>query len=526
MQRQQLWLIPLNGGDRVRFNMESLGKENPCLWGLSPDSRKLLYAEPRGTDQEMKSFDLYVVPISLKDGRATGPATLVFEGWQSPQMMMISKQEVFWSPDGTRIAVSKWNRSDQVWKLELWVLFADGGKPVRITQPGQSGSRPEWSPDGKMFAFSLTAPDRVMLQVMPAEGGTARTVLTTPKEQSPPFDWSPDSKELVAACDGTITSLPVTSGTGRVIVRLQDTGYESVSWLGWSPDGQHLAFYGGKRGEASRLCLFSPSSGKTTTLDNSPDEGSDFEWSPDSKMICCTADEPVKTRPAGVIRELDVAEAVQKAPPVAEKKQAEIKPAPQAEPIAGPVFSDNFDNGPSKYWWILDSNTEASPQPAHAIENGQLMLSNSSARLDRSIDWTDYVVTVRVCMKESVASGEGVFGITARTTPSNFGIKNRDRYNLLVTCMDGVPTGLYLGIYYRDASNTGHNANLGRSSYTIVPDKWYTLEFEVRGQHLRGYLDGKLMVEATDERLSKGGVWLSAWRSRALFDDFSVRQLP
>jgi beta-lactamase regulating signal transducer with metallopeptidase domain/Tol biopolymer transport system component len=512
--RQQLWLIPLMGGERVRFDMESLGKDKPWLESLCPDGRKLLYSVAQGDD-------FYVVPISLKDGMATGAATLVFEGWQSPYPN-IAQQEGAWSPDGTKIAVPQ--KSDQ--GCELWVLFADGGKPIRITQtPYKLGPWPGWSPDGKMIAFNLIAADREMLQVIPAEGGTARTILTTPKEQSPPFGWSSDSKEVVVACNGTISSFPITGGSARVIVRLQDAGYESASWLGWSPDGQRLAFYGGKRGEASRLCLFSPSSGKVEKLENSPDAAEDFLWSPDSKMICCTAEEAVKTRPAGVIRELDVAEAVQKAPPVAERKPTEANAAPQAELIAGPVFTDSFDNGPSKHWQILDSNTEMLPPPGHATVNGELMLSNSSVRLDQ-IDWPDYVVTVRVCMKESIASGEGVFGIQTRTTPCAFGVRNRDRYNLVITCLDGLPTGLYLGINYRDPSNTGHKANLGRSSYTIVPDKWYTLEFEVRGQKLRGYLDGKLMVEATDERLSKGGIWLSTWRSRALFDDFSVRQLP
>jgi beta-lactamase regulating signal transducer with metallopeptidase domain/Tol biopolymer transport system component len=512
--RQQLWLIRVTGGDRVRFDMESLGKDKPWLESLSPDGSKALYSVAQADD-------FYVVPISLKEGRATGPATLVFEGWESPYPN-IAQQEGAWSPDGTKIAVPQ--KSDQ--GCDLWVLFADGGKPIRIAQtPYKLGPSPQWSPDGKMIAFNVIAADREMLQVIPAEGGTARTILTTPKGQSPPFGWSPDSKEVVVAFDGTISGFPVTGGSARVIVRLQDAGYESASWFGWSPDGQHLAFYAGKRGEASRLCLFSPSTGKVEKLENSPDAVEDFLWSPDSKMICCTAEEAVKTRPAGVIRELDVAEALQKAAPLAEGKPPEPKAAPQAEPIAGPVFTDNFDNGPSKHWRILDSNTETLPSPAHAVENGQLMLSNSSARLYQ-IDWTDYVVTVRVCMKESVASGEGVFGIQVRTTPSNFGIKNMDRYNLVITCLDGLPTGLYLGINYRDASNTGHKANLGRSSYTVVPDKWYTLEFEVRGQKLRGYLDGKLMVEGTDERLSKGGIWLSTWRSRALFDDFSVRQLP
>jgi beta-lactamase regulating signal transducer with metallopeptidase domain/Tol biopolymer transport system component len=514
---QQLWLIPLKGGDRVRFNLESLGKENPWLWGLSPDGRKLLYAVRRGKDRGIQSVDLYIVPISLKEGRAMGPATLVFEGLQS-RHPEIPKQELAWSPDGTRIAMPLWTGS----KRDLWILSADGGKPVQIGE--DTGPPLMWSPDGKMIAFRLVAADRQMLQVIPAEGGTARTVLTTPKEQSVPFGWSPDSKELVVACDGTITSIPIAGGTGRVIARWQDAGYESVSWFGWSPDGQHLAFEAGKGGEASRLCLFSPDTGGIATLNNSPEDASHFTWSPDGKMICCTVEEPVKTRPAGVIRELDVAEALQKAPPVAEKKPAEIKPAPQAEPITGPVFSDNFDNGLSKHWRFQDMPDAGLGPGRHAVENGELMLADARAILDVP-DWTDYIVTVRVCMKEVVASGDGGFGISARAVPSQFGSSRMDRYGLGIFWNNAAPY-LCLGLYYADASNTLRRGMLRQSSYSAVIDKWYTLEFEVRGQQLRGYLDGKLMVEATDTRLSKGKLWIEANKSRALFDDFSVRQLP
>jgi len=83
-----------------------------------------------------------------------------------------------------------------------------------------------------------------------------------------------------------------------------------------------------------------------------------------------------------------------------------------------------------------------------------------------------------------------------------------------------------MGINYADASDTLRHGMLGRSPCSIVKDKWYTLEFELRGQHLRAYLDGKLMIEATDARLSKGILWIGTSKSRALFDDFSVRRLP
>jgi len=517
---EQLWSILLTGGDRLRFKKESLGTNALRLWLMSQDSKKVLYLTRSGTNQGARRGDFYVAPISLKEGRATGPATLAFKGWQNPGL---GEKMGAWSPDGTKIAMP--HKGDQ--GTELWILSADGSKPIQITQtPDELGPRPQWSPDGKMIAFNLIASDRQMLQAIPAEGGTAKTIMTAPKGQSAPPGWSPDSKEVVVACDGTISGFPVTSGSARVIVRLQAVGYEDVSWLGWSPDGQRLAFYGGKRGEPSRLCLFSPSTGKIEELKDSPTTAWDFVWSPDSKMICGTAEEAQKMRPAGVLRELDVAEAAQKAPPVAERKPTEATPdAPQAEAIVGPVFTDNFDNGPSKHWRFQDSNTEALPPPGHAVENGELMLANARAFLD-GIDWTDYVVTVRVCMKELVASGEGVFGITARSTPSNFGIKNRDRYQLFIVCNNNSFRNLWLGINYRDASNTPHNGELSQSPCSLVRDKWYTLEFEVRGQHLRGYLDGKLVIEATDTRLPKGGVTLNAWRARALFDDFSVRQLP
>jgi beta-lactamase regulating signal transducer with metallopeptidase domain/Tol biopolymer transport system component len=535
--RQRLWSIPLAGGDRIPFDMQSLAKdealgkdEERWIWSLSPDGKKLLCIASAGKDQGNETTGWYVVPISLKESRPTGPATLVFKGWQRPDGTRGNVGA--WSLDGTKIAML--HKGEQ--GNEYWTLFADGRQAVRIgethddlTSPNVfslTKGHPQWSPDGRMIAFNRCASDREILQVLPVEGGTVKTLLTAPRENPASFGWSSDSKEVVAACDGTITAFPVIGGSARVIVRLRDAGCDDASWLGWSPDGQRLAFYGGRRGEASRLYLLSSDTGRIAALNNSLDRASDFLWSPDSKMISCTSREAAKARPAGVLRELDVAAAVQKVPPVAEKKPAEIKPAPLAEPIAGPVFSDDFDNGPSKYWWILDSNTETSPPPAHAVENGQLMLANSSARLDRCLDWTDYIVTVRVCLKESIASGEGVFGIQVRTTPSNFGIKNRDRYSLIAICQDGVPTRMWLGINYRDVSGKGNTGWLGSSATPLVRDKWYTLEFEVRGPHLRGYLDGKLMMEATDERLSKGGVWLSTWRTKALFDDFSVRRLP
>jgi len=265
---QQLWSVPLTGKDPARFKIESLGKASLWLSLLSPDCKRLLYAAPPAAGRGTNGLDFYIVPISLKDGRAAGPATLAFEGWRT-QNRGASEKTGAWSADGTRVAMP--HKGDHA--NELWILLADGGKPIRIAQtPDELGPRPQWSPDGRKLAFNLIAADREMLQVIPAEGGTPKTILTTPRGQSAPFGWSADSREVVAACDGTISSFPVSGGSAGVIVRLREAGCENASWLGWSPDGRCLAFHAGKPGQASRLCVFSPSTGKVTTLDNSPPE--------------------------------------------------------------------------------------------------------------------------------------------------------------------------------------------------------------------------------------------------------------
>jgi beta-lactamase regulating signal transducer with metallopeptidase domain/Tol biopolymer transport system component len=521
---QQLWFLPLTGGDRVQFNMGSLGVDGPGLWwrsplwSISPKGTKMLYmtqsAEGTGV------WDYYIVSISLREGRALGPASLAFKGWRNP----LGQEETVtsWSPDESKFAMA--NRAEP--QRELWILSADGSTPIRIAQTtDRFRHRLSWSPDGKMIAFDLVAADRDMLQVIPAEGGMARTILSTPKGQLPPFAWSPDSGEVTVACNGTISGLPITGGSARVVLRLADAGCASASWLGWSPDGQHLAFYGSRRGEPYRLCLFSPSTAKITELENSPNVAGKFAWSPDGKMICHTIYEGKQVRSAGVLRELDVVEAVQKAPPLTAKKPAEVAAAPAVEPIPGPVFTDNFDDGLSKHWRFEDFPDKGQGPGQHRLEDGELVLTNARAYLD-GIDWDDYIATVRICLKEVLPSGLGILGLNVRATPSQVVSSGIDWYGLGFFWADNTPPYLWLGINYRDASDTLRHGELSRCPCSLVPDRWYTLEFEVRGQHLRGYLDGKLMVEATDARLSKGKLWIAANNTRALFDDFSVRQLP
>ena len=110
---------------------------------------------------------------------ATGTATLVHAG-RAPV------GEPAWSPDGTRIAFSadRGRDDDLGFHLDVWVVPADGGRAVRVTDGrGGLGGRgvfgsPAWLPDGRTLAvlghrYPAGAGSRADVWLMAADGSDA-----------------------------------------------------------------------------------------------------------------------------------------------------------------------------------------------------------------------------------------------------------------------------------------------------------------------------------------------------------------
>ncbi len=95
---------------------------------LSPDGRKLAFVRGKG--------DLWISDPDGKNQRLLSP------GWNI--------SGITFSPDSKWIAFS---REDNEFNSEVFIIPADGGKPVNITQHPYNDGGPVWSPDGLFLAF-------------------------------------------------------------------------------------------------------------------------------------------------------------------------------------------------------------------------------------------------------------------------------------------------------------------------------------------------------------------------------------
>ncbi len=105
-----------------------------------------------------------------------------------------------WSPDGTRIAFSATKNPDLIHgdTADVFLLtLADNAVKKIVAQPGPD-SNPRWSPDGRQIVFSTYMGNRdyfasnARLAVIPAEGGTPRSLTDSFDEQPGFVSWNQD----------------------------------------------------------------------------------------------------------------------------------------------------------------------------------------------------------------------------------------------------------------------------------------------------------------------------------------------
>ena len=161
-----------------------------------------------------------------------------------------------WSPDGKLIAYSRGrtdagcsattSRVDPPDPCDVWVMNADGSNQHRLA----AGWSPDWSPDGKRIAYGA-GQDRSEIHVMNADGSGSTRITDTPNtspstQGSNSPSWSPDGKQIAfsrrATCGGGCWTnhVYVVKPDGSGLRPLA-TNTEAVG-PAWSPDGGRIAF--------------------------------------------------------------------------------------------------------------------------------------------------------------------------------------------------------------------------------------------------------------------------------------------
>lgn len=197
------------------------------------------------------------------------------------------------SPDGQHIlyTVTSTDWKENGYDTEIW-LARNGEEPFQLTRSSKSSSTsPKWSPDGKWIAFSSSRNDKNQIFVIRPNGGEAQQV-SFEEDGVGGFEWSPDGKQFAL-----FKQDPESKEEKKRKERFggwaaDDAEYRlSHLWLlefkpDLLPSPNEMPCYEEKKDSSKKSdCINYP---KAVRLTEGPFTISNFDWSPDGKMIAYT----------------------------------------------------------------------------------------------------------------------------------------------------------------------------------------------------------------------------------------------
>jgi dipeptidyl aminopeptidase/acylaminoacyl peptidase len=229
---------------------------------ISPDCARVAYlvaenAMDKEKDTAWKSVThLWVVP-------ASGPATGARQFTRGDK----SVSNVEWSPDGKLLAFTMDAGEEKDAKQQVWFMYADGGEPWQVTKH-KSGVRGfQFSPDGKTLLLTATVPL--------SEEEEKRT-----KQKDDAVVVDHDFKM------GQLWTWNIATNEEKQITK----GDFTVSDARWSPDGARVTFTTNPTPRLDDISLqtawvLDVTSGKQRKLVETADPTHTARWSPDGKWI-------------------------------------------------------------------------------------------------------------------------------------------------------------------------------------------------------------------------------------------------
>ena len=132
-------------------------------------------------------FILLTVIALAGDKRMTIEEALAIKNVSAPQF----------SPDGKWVSysISEWDRENNRRVSHIFLVSANGGNAIKLTNGEKGENGAQWSPDGTRIAFLADRDKGNQIWVINATGGEAERI-TNEENGIASFRWSPDSKRF------------------------------------------------------------------------------------------------------------------------------------------------------------------------------------------------------------------------------------------------------------------------------------------------------------------------------------------
>jgi TolB protein len=211
-------------------------------------------------------------------------------------------------------------------KKEIWLMNFDGSQPHQLTSRGDLTLFPNWSPDGKLLAYTTYVNRRPTVAIHALAGGSGQVILNkTGVNLTPAFrndgrvaaalsfsgktniylcdqagnvgqnltdgwgievapTFSPDGRQMAFVSDRAGNPQIYVRDMGSGQIRRLSYGYKYAAAPDWSPRGDRIAFQV-EVGGVFQVATIRPDGSDQQILTSGHGGGEDPSWSPDGRLI-------------------------------------------------------------------------------------------------------------------------------------------------------------------------------------------------------------------------------------------------